>query len=119
MRGKDPIASGIRSLREEALHGVSLLSKGRDEVRADTGKRKSESTFVNFRQLLQKGGMKAFSLDTTGIGEHATRVSGEAGRGATFPVVPLFMPKYGERRDFRESRNIHFRQLIRERRVHP
>ncbi len=63
--------------------------------------------------------MKAFSLDTTGIDEHTALVSGDAGRGGTFPVFPLFMPRYGKRHDFRESRTVHFRQLIRERHIYP
>jgi len=119
MMGKDPIESVARSLREEVFHRVSLLSKGRRKVRADPGKRWSESTFVHFRQLLQKGGMRLPSLDITGKDEYPARVSGEAGRGGTFSVPPLFMRRYGGRRDFRESRNVHFRQLMRERRVHP
>ncbi len=115
---KDSIESVIRSLREAVLHGVSLHSKRRDEVRADTGKRGSASTFVHFRQLFQEGGVRLASLDITGIDEHRALASGEAGRGATSSVVPLFMPQNEERRDFRESRNVHFRQLVRERCVH-
>ena len=83
------------------------------------GKRGSESTFVHFRQLFQEGGMRLPSLGTTGIDEHTTRVSGEAEGGDTFSVVPLFMPQNGKGRDFRESRNVHFRQLRKEWRVYP
>jgi len=91
--GKDPIASVVRSLRDEDFHWVSLLSKRRRKVRADTGKRGAESTFVHFRQLLQEGGTGFSSLDTTGKDEHTACVSGEAGRGGTFPPFP---PVYEE-----------------------
>ncbi len=67
---------------------AGLHSKGRRKVRADTGKRRSESTFVHFRQLFQEGGMRLPSLDITGIDEHMALVSGDAGRGGTFPVFP-------------------------------
>ena len=88
MMGKDPIASLARSLRDEDFHLVSFHSKRRRKVRADTGKRGSESTFVHFRQLLQEGGMRLPSLDITGIDEHSALVSGDAGGGGTFPVSP-------------------------------
>ena len=44
------------------------------------------------------------SLDITGKGGHTARVSGDAGRGATFSVVPLFMPKYGEDKIFENQK---------------
>ena len=89
MMGKDPIASGIRSLREEVLNGVSLLSKRRRKVGADTGKRGSESTFVHFRQLLQKGGIRLPPLGITGKYEYTALMWGEAGSGGVFPCLPF------------------------------
>ena len=96
--GKDRIESVVRSLREEVFHRAGLHSKRRRKVRTDTGKCGSESTFVHFRQLFQEGGMRLPSLDITGRDEHPARVSGEAGRGGTFSVFPLFTPRYGGRR---------------------
>jgi hypothetical protein len=97
MMGKDPIASLVRPLRDEDFHRVSLHSKRRRKVRADTGKRCRESRIVHFRQLFQEGGMRLSSLDITGKDEHTARVSGDAGRGGAFSTFPLFMRRYGGR----------------------
>jgi len=59
------------------------------------------------------------SLDITGRDEHPAPVSGETGRGGIFPVFPLFSARYGGRRYFRESKNVHFCELMRERLAHP
>ena len=97
MMGKALIASGIRSLREQVSHGVSLHSKRPRKVRADTGKRGSESTFVHFRQLFQECGMMAFSLDITGKNGHKAFMSGDAARGGPLSVFPLLMRLCGGR----------------------
>jgi len=68
------------------------------EARADADKRKSESTFVHFRQLFQEGGTTAFPFDTTGKIGHAAPILPEAGREVTFSIFPLFMPQHGGRR---------------------
>ena len=62
--------------------------------------------------------MRLLSPDIIGKDEHMARVSAEAGGGDTFPVFPLFIRLYGGRPDFRESRNVHFRQLMREKGVY-
>ena len=38
--------------------------------------------------------MRLPSLDITGIDEHTALVSGDAGRGGTFSIFPLFTPRY-------------------------
>ena len=96
--GKDPIESVLRSLRDEDFHRPSLLSIRRRKVRADTGKRTSESTFVHFRQLLHEGGRGFSTLDITGKDEHTAPASGDEGRGGILPVFPLFTPTYRGRR---------------------
>ncbi len=119
MMVKVRIRSEVKPLRDEDFHWVSLHSKRQRKVRADTGKRGAESIFVHFRQLFQKGAMKALSLGTTGKDGHMARASGDAGRGDAFSTFALFMPRYGEGHDFRESRNVHFRQPGREQHVYP
>ncbi len=63
--------------------------------------------------------MRLLSLDITGIDEHTALVSGDAGRRGAFSVFPLFTARYGGRNDFRESTNVHFRQLRGEWPVYP
>ncbi len=55
--------------------------------------------------------MKALPLDTTGKDGQMAAAAEEEGGGGVFSVFPLFMPRYGERTLFRESRNVHFRHL--------
>jgi hypothetical protein len=62
--------------------------------------------------------MRLLSPDIIGKDEHMARVSAEAGKGGTFSIFSLFSPIYGGRPDFRESRNVHFRQLMREKGVY-
>ena len=75
--------------------GDSSLKRS-GEARPDADKRKAESTFVHFRQLFQKGGMRLLSVDTTGKDEHMALFSGEAGKGGTFSVLPCL---YGDMKE--------------------
>jgi hypothetical protein len=110
MMGKDYILSRVRLFLKESLAGRPSL-KVQADVRADTGKRSPESTIVHFRQLLQKARREASTLDITGKDEHTALISAEAGRGGTFSILSLFMPRYEGGHGFRELRTDHFRQL--------
>jgi hypothetical protein len=112
--GKAPIGSAVKPLREEVFHRASLHSKGRrmsERIQVNAGQSQLSSTFVNFRQLSQRGWHEAFCLDITGIDEHTARESGEAARGGTLSILALFMRLYGGSAFFRESTNVHFRHL--------
>ena len=91
--GKTGLPQVSKVIAGRDFSSARLHLKGRGKVRADTGKRGSESTFVHFRQLLQEGGMRLPSLDITGIDEHTARVGEDAGRGGTFPVSPCLCRK--------------------------
>ena len=110
MMGKARIPSGVRPLGKLFSPGEASLEPPA-EVSADAGKRRSESTFVHFRQLFQEGGTKAKSLDTTGKNWHAVPIRPEAGREAEFPYFRCLCPNMEERHDFRESKNVHFCHL--------
>ena len=88
MMGKGRIASGKQGHCGKRFSIGSPSLKRRDEVGADTGKRGSESTFVHFRQLLQKGGMRLPPLGITGKYEYTALMWGEAGSGGVFPCLP-------------------------------
>ena len=60
------------------------------DVRADTGKRGSESTFVHFRQLFQEGGTDLPSLHITGKNGHTARVREMREGEAHFQFFPVY-----------------------------
>ena len=108
--GEGPYSIGSKTFRKEFFTG-RLSPKRLEEVRVDEGKRRSESTFVHFRQLFQEGGARAKSLDTTGKSWHTVPIRPEAGREAEFLYFPCLCPNMEERHDFRESKNVHFCHL--------
>ena len=111
MTGKDSIASGKHGHWGKRFFIGSPSLKRQQKVREDTGKRGSESTFVHFRQLSQKGWYELPPLGITGIDEHQALVSGEAGSGGVLSIFALFVRQYGGRALFRESTNVHFCHL--------
>ena len=87
MRGKDPIASRSQLVAGGGFSSGESSLERLPEGRVDAGKRGSQSTFVHFRQLFQKGGMGILFPGITGKSEHPALVSGEAGRKEHFSLV--------------------------------
>jgi hypothetical protein len=83
-------------------------------MRVNAGQSQLSSTFVNFFKRVARTFRPFISLGKTGI-RHAF---GRCGKGRHISSFSLFMGLYGGRPDFRESRNVHFRQLMRKKRVY-
>jgi len=95
--GKDHIPAGARPFGK-SFSLAGLDPEAPPDVKPDAGKRGSESTFVHFRQLFRRGWHEQKSIDTTGKHEHSAPIRPQVGTEAAFPLSPLFIRQYGDRR---------------------